>query len=88
MKITVKQLKRLVCESLDDARDDQSSVDMGVDLTRATYDMKQAMAAAVREYAGDPVASTQYGMMVESVIEDFDAELEALIERTLERATS
>ena len=84
MKITVGKLKRLVCESLDGASDDQPNAD----LTRATYDMKQAMATAVREYAGDPVASTRYGMMVESVIEDFDAELEALIERTLERATS
>ena len=88
MKITVKQLKRLVCESLDDARDDQSRVDMGVDLTRVTYDMKQALAAAVMEFAGHPVASTRYGMMIESIIKDFDAELDALIERALEKVMS
>lgn len=78
-------LVRLISEALST---DDGHPDAGVDLTRVTYDMKQAMAAAVREFAGTPSVGSRYATAIEAIIQDFDASLEALIERTLERTMS
>lgn len=76
-----EQLKRLICEALGGEHEIDSRV--GDTLTVATHDFKDAMATAVREFAGNyPAMDARTSERVERLISEFDSALEALIERT------
>lgn len=84
-----EQLKRCIMEAL--VHGDEHEVDqrVGDALMSATYDIKRAMADAIREFAGNyPAMDAPASERVEALISEFDGELEALIERIFDKLSA